>query len=100
MRNTKSEKNHTRTRQQTVDRALGNPGYAAPEQLAGQAVDVSQIDVSELSCIRGIVPARLNTFSNANRTRNPEVVEKFFRYASSPRHPEKKNARCASLLIR
>ena len=38
----------------------------------------AQIYAFELSRIRGIVPARLNTFSNANRTRNPEVVEKFF----------------------
>ena len=43
-----------------------------------ELVDVSQIYASELSRI--IVPARLNTFSNANRTRNPEVVEKFFRH--------------------
>ena len=43
-----------------------------------ELVDVSQIYASELSRIRGIVPAKLNTFSNANRTRNPEVVEKFF----------------------
>ena len=38
----------------------------------------AQIYASELSRIRGIAPARLNTFSNANRTRNLEVVEKFF----------------------
>ena len=43
-----------------------------------ELVDVSQIYSSELSRIRGIVPAKLNTFSNANRTRNPEVIEKFF----------------------
>ena len=43
-----------------------------------ELVDVSQSYASELSRIRGIVPARLKTFSNANRTRNPEVVEKFF----------------------
>ena len=45
-----------------------------------ELVDVSQIYASELSRIRGIVPAKLNTFSNANRTRNPEVIEKFFWY--------------------
>jgi len=43
-----------------------------------ELVDVSQIYASELSRIRGITPAKLNTFSNANRTRNPEVIEKFF----------------------
>jgi len=43
-----------------------------------ELVDVSQIYASELSRIRGIVPAKLNTFSNANRTRNPDVIEKFF----------------------
>ena len=40
-----------------------------------ELVDVSQIYASELSRIRGIVPAKLNTFSNANRTRNPEVIK-------------------------
>ncbi len=45
-----------------------------------ELVDVSQIYASELSRIRGIVPAKLNTFSNANRTRNPDVIEKFFWY--------------------
>jgi hypothetical protein len=43
-----------------------------------ELVDVSQIYASELKGIRGIVPAKLNTFSHANRTRNPEVVENFF----------------------
>ena len=43
-----------------------------------ELVDVSQIYASELLRIRGITPAKLNTFSNANRTRNPEVIEKFF----------------------
>lgn len=43
-----------------------------------ELVDVSQIYASELGGIRGIVPAKLNTFSHANRTRNPEVAEKFF----------------------
>ena len=43
-----------------------------------ELVDVSQIYASELSRIRGIVPAKLNTFSNANRTRNSEVIERFF----------------------
>ena len=45
-----------------------------------ELVDVSQIYASELSRIRGIAPAKLNTFSNANRTRNPDVIEKFFWY--------------------
>lgn len=43
-----------------------------------ELVDVSQIYASELLRIRGIVPAKLNTFSNANRTRNPIVIERFF----------------------
>ena len=45
-----------------------------------ELVDISQIYASELSRIRGIVPAKLNTFSNANRTRNPAVIERFFWY--------------------
>ena len=43
-----------------------------------ELVDVSQIYAAELSRIRGITPAKRNTFSNANRTRNPVVIEKFF----------------------
>ena len=39
-----------------------------------ELVDVSHIYASELSRIREITPAKLNTFSNANRTRNPEVM--------------------------
>ena len=43
-----------------------------------ELVDISKIYAKELSRIRGISPANLNTFSNANRTRNPSVMEKFF----------------------
>ena len=43
-----------------------------------ELVDISKIYEKELSRIRGITPANLNTFSNANRTRNPAVMEKFF----------------------
>ena len=43
-----------------------------------ELVDISKIHARELSHIRGITPANLNTFSNANRTRNPSVMEKFF----------------------
>ena len=32
----------------------------------------------ELSRVRGITPANLNTFSNANRTRDPKVMQTFF----------------------
>ena len=39
---------------------------------------ISNIHAKELSRIRGIDPANHSTFSNANRTRNPEVMEKFF----------------------
>mgnify|MGYP006969207026 CR=1 FL=1 len=43
-----------------------------------ELVDISKIYAKELSRIRGITSANLNTFSNANRTRNPAVMEKFF----------------------
>ena len=43
-----------------------------------EIVDVSKIYAGELSRIRGITPANLNTFSNANRTRNPKVMQSFF----------------------
>lgn len=43
-----------------------------------ELVDISKIYATELSRIRGITSANLNTFSNANRTRNPAVMEKFF----------------------
>jgi hypothetical protein len=43
-----------------------------------ELVDISKIYAKELSRIRGITSANLNTFSNANRTRNPTVMEKFF----------------------
>lgn len=43
-----------------------------------ELVDISKVYAKELSRIRGITSANLNTFSNANRTRNPSVMEKFF----------------------
>ena len=43
-----------------------------------ELVDVSNIYACELSRIRGMSAANLNTFSNANRTRNPMVMQKFF----------------------
>ena len=49
-----------------------------------ELVDISKIHAKELSRIRGISPANLNTFSNANRTRNPSVMEKFFCISKGP----------------
>ena len=43
-----------------------------------EIVDVSKIYAPELSRIRGMTPASLNTFSNANRTRDPKVMQTFF----------------------
>ena len=43
-----------------------------------ELADISKIYAKELSRIRGITSANLNTFSNANRTRDPSVMEKFF----------------------
>ena len=43
-----------------------------------ELADISNIYAKELSRIRGIDPTSHSTFSNANRTRNPEVMEKFF----------------------
>ncbi len=43
-----------------------------------ELVDISKIYAKSLSRIRGITPANLNTFSNANRTRDPGIIEKFF----------------------
>ena len=43
-----------------------------------EIVDVSRIYAPELSRIRGVSPASLNTFSNANRTRSPGVMQAFF----------------------
>ena len=49
------------------------PGWKIEE-----IVDVSKIYAAELSRVRGITPANLNTFSNANRTRDPKVMQTFF----------------------
>ena len=43
-----------------------------------EIVDVSKICAPEISRIRGISPASLNTFSNANRTHSPGVMQAFF----------------------
>ena len=43
-----------------------------------ELVDVPNIYSCELSRIRGMSAANLNTFSNANRTRNPMVMQRFF----------------------
>jgi len=43
-----------------------------------ELVDISEIHRAELSRIRGITPARRNTFSYANRTRDPVVAERFY----------------------
>ena len=43
-----------------------------------EIVDVSKIYAPELLRLRGITPANLNTFSNANRTRDPKVMQSFF----------------------
>ena len=43
-----------------------------------ELVDVSKIYQPELSRIRGITAANLNTFSYANRERNPMVMQRFF----------------------
>ena len=43
-----------------------------------EIVDVSKIYAAELSRMRGMTPANLNTFSNANRTRDPKVMQTFF----------------------
>ena len=41
-----------------------------------ELADISNIYAKELSRIRGIDPANHSTFSNANRTRNPSVIDK------------------------
>lgn len=43
-----------------------------------ELTDVSRIHSAELSRVRGMTAAHLNTFSNANRTRNPSIGEKFY----------------------
>lgn len=43
-----------------------------------ELVDVSRIHAAELFRVRGVTPARLNTFSHANRTRDPALIERFF----------------------
>jgi hypothetical protein len=73
--------------QQTKGYTNGHQGNTEKNDIMGQflhvfslneLVDISKIYAKELSRIRGISPANLNTFSNANRTRNPSVMEKFF----------------------
>ena len=43
-----------------------------------ELVDISEIHKTELSRIRGITPAKRNTFSYANRNRNPRVAQDFY----------------------
>ena len=43
-----------------------------------ELVDISEVHKAELSRIRGIRPARRNTFSYANRHRDPKVAEDFY----------------------
>ena len=43
-----------------------------------ELVDLSTIFSGELRRIRGIEAVKLTTFSNANRTRNPGVMRRFF----------------------
>lgn len=43
-----------------------------------ELVDISQVHAAELSRIRGISPAKRNTFSHANRTRDPALAESFY----------------------
>lgn len=43
-----------------------------------ELVDLSTIFSGELRRIRGIEAVKLTTFSHANRTRNPGVMQKFF----------------------
>lgn len=40
--------------------------------------DTMQVHAKKLFRVRGLLPARRNTFSNANRTRDPDVAEKLF----------------------
>ena len=49
-----------------------------PGWMIEEIVDVSKIYAAELSRVRGKTPANLNTFSNANRTRDPKVMQTFF----------------------
>ena len=46
--------------------------------ILNERVDTSEVHRAELSRIRGISPAKRNTFSNANRTRDPVVAERFY----------------------
>ena len=43
-----------------------------------ELVDLSSIFSGELRRIRGIESVKLSTFSHANRTRSPSVVQRFF----------------------
>lgn len=43
-----------------------------------EIVDISHVHKTELSRVRGISPPKLNTFSNANRTRDPSVPESVY----------------------
>ena len=43
-----------------------------------ELVDISEVHKAELSRIRGICPAKRNTFSYANRNRDPRVAQDFY----------------------
>jgi hypothetical protein len=43
-----------------------------------ELVDISEVHKAELSRIRGISPAKRNTFSYANRNRDPKVAQDFY----------------------
>ncbi|MBR4617684.1 MAG: transposase, partial [Kiritimatiellae bacterium] len=43
-----------------------------------ELVDISEVHKAELSRIRGIRPAKRNTFSYANRNRDPKVAQDFY----------------------
>lgn len=43
-----------------------------------ELTDISRIHACELARVRGMTATHLNTFSNANRTRNPKVAEQFY----------------------
>ena len=43
-----------------------------------ELVDISEVHKAELSRIRGICPAKRNTFSYANRNRDPKVAQDFY----------------------
>lgn len=55
------------------------PGQLAHVFSLNELVDLSAIFSGELRRIRGVGVVKLTTFSHANRTRSPGVMQKFFR---------------------